>query len=149
MNKTNYQFFQEICQKTGWKCTAQRLAVFDVIHENYSHPGVDEVWMQVKTTLPSVTRESIYRILNEFSAHGIIRRLDHIESARYDGQVGPHGHFLCTQCGDIQDFPLSDAVPVPKDTISGDIEHLELRLTGVCGRCKQHQPKIKGVYHGK
>jgi Fe2+ or Zn2+ uptake regulation protein len=141
MNEEKYQCFQDICRKNSWKCTVQRLAVFDFIYENYSHPGVDEVWMQVKLTLPSVTRESVYRILNEFTSCGIIRRLDRIESARYDGQVGPHGHFLCTQCGDIQDFPLSETIPVPEKTISGDIEHLELRLTGVCGRCKQQKPE--------
>ncbi len=102
MNKAIYQHFQEICRK---QCTAQRLAVFEYVHDNYDHPDVDDVWRGVKGALPSVTRESIYRILNEFTDHGLLQRLDHVASARYDCQVGPHGHFLCTRCGQIQDFP--------------------------------------------
>ncbi len=137
MSAEHHEQFRKICRKIGWKCTAQRLAVFAFIHDNYTHPNVDGVWKTIQKTLPSVTRESIYRILNEFASHGIVHRLDPMDSARYDGQVGPHGHFLCTQCGDIQDFPLSKAISVPKQAGFGEVEHLELRLTGICRRCRK------------
>ena len=143
MNEAIYQRFQEICRQQRWKCTAQRLAVFAYVHDNDDHPDVDDVWREVKGTLPSVTRESIYRILNEFTDHGLLQRLDHVASARYDCQVGPHGHFLCTRCGQIQDFPLPEPIAVPSGTISGDVEHLELRLTGICERCRNPQTKTR------
>lgn len=143
MNEAIYQRFQEICRQQRWKCTAQRLAVFAYVHDNDDHPDVDDVWREVKGTLPSVTRESIYRILNEFTDRGLLRRLDHVTSARYDCQVGPHGHFLCTRCGQIQDFPLPEPVTVPRGDISGDVEHLELRLTGICKRCRKPQTKTR------
>ncbi len=141
MNKEIHQRFKEICRKNEWKCTPQRLAVYDFIYENYTHPDVDVVWGKVKAILPSVARESIYRILNEFAAHGLIHRLDHIDHARYDGQIGPHGHFLCTHCGEIQDFPFSDTAGVPNNDQFGDIEHLELRLTGICKHCRKQEPQ--------
>ena len=137
MKEDRYKIFQVICRQNGWRCTAQRLAVFDFVHENYAHPDVDEVWTHVQSSMPSVTRESVYRILNEFSSRGIVRRLDHIASARYDGQVGPHGHFFCVHCGGIQDFTLPTSVVVPQNAFSGEVEHLELRLTGVCASCRK------------
>jgi len=143
MNENQYKLFQVICRRNRWRCTAQRLAVFDFVHENYEHPDVDEVWKHVKAGLPTVTRESVYRILNEFSSRGIVRRLDLIERARYDGQVRPHGHFLCTHCGVIQDFAMPDSVAVPQNAFSGEVEHLELRVTGVCDRCKKKHKKPK------
>lgn len=139
MDQETYQRFLEVCRQNGWKCTSQRLAVYDCVYENYTHPSVDAVWQHVQVHLPSITRESIYRILNEFTSCGIIRRLDHIESARYDGQRGPHGHFICTRCNAIQDFVLPDNIHLPKNTIPGDVDHLELRVTGLCSICKTKQ----------
>ena len=139
MNKTRHQQFKEICREFGWKCTAQRLAVFSIVHENYSHPGVDDIWAEVRKTMPSVTRESVYRILTEFSGRGLVHRLDHIDTARYDWQVGPHGHFICTRCGAIQDFPLSKAIAVPPKAFDGDVDHMEIRLCGICSQCSKQK----------
>ena len=143
MKQETHQRFLEICRQQGWKCTSQRLSVYDFICENYTHPTVDVVWSHVKINMPSITRESIYRILNEFASCGIIHRLDHIESARYDGQTGPHGHFICTQCGVIQDFALPKTVAIPQNAFSGDVDHLELRVTGICSTCKNKPTKTK------
>lgn len=140
MNPAVHKQFREICRTFGWKCTAQRLAVFALVRENFTHPDVDKVWKAVQKSLPSVTRESIYRILNDFTDHGLLNRLDDIGSARYDWQVGSHGHFICTRCGDIQDFPLSQEAAIPPQVVDGEVKHLELRLTGLCRRCsKQRQ----------
>ena len=126
-----------ICQRNGWKCTSQRLAVYSFVDENYTHPGVDEVWQHVKKSLPTVTRESVYRILNEFAERGIIQRLDLIDSARYDCQTGPQGHFICEVCGEITDFAFPEGALSSADTPSGEVRHIELRLSGICGKCGQ------------
>lgn len=144
MNTAHHKEFKEICRENGWKCTAQRLAVFSLIRENYNHPHVDDVWQALRDALPSVTRESIYRILNEFTERGLLRRLDHIGSARYDWQVAPHGHFICTRCGNIQDFPLATPIEVPPQAVDGAVDHIELRLTGICKQCGKQQPNNQG-----
>lgn len=87
--------FRNICRKTGWKCTSQRLAVYGFLRGNHTHPDVDTVWGAVRNSLPTITRESVYRILNEFSEAGVIGRLDHIDNARYDSRVDAHGHLIC------------------------------------------------------
>ncbi len=127
--------FLKICRKTGWKCTSQRLAVYDFLHGNLMHPDVDAVWSAVRKTLPTITRESVYRILNEFSGQGIIRRLDHIDNARYDSRVGAHGHFICEKCGKISDFSWPEGTVIPREVLSEKVSHMEIRIVGVCGQC--------------
>lgn len=135
MNSQTQQTFQNICRSNGWKCTAQRLAVFGFVNENGTHPGVDDVWLHIQKGLPTITRESVYRILNEFADHGILQRLDHLDSARYDSRTGPHGHFICERCGKISDFTLQENLTLPATRIVGKIRHVELRVSGVCNDC--------------
>ncbi len=128
--------FMEICRKTGWKCTSQRLAVYDFLKDNFNHPDVDSVWQAVRRTLPAITRESVYRILNEFAENGIISRLDHIDNARYDYRTGPHGHFICEKCGKIMDFSWPEGAELPPGMANASVKHMEIRLVGVCRDCE-------------
>lgn len=131
-----YDEFQSICRHNGWKCTSQRAAVYEYIHNNYAHPSVDNVWVHVKQKLPAVTRESVYRILNEFAGRGIIQRLDHLDMARYDSRTEPQGHFICELCGEITDFDFPEAAITFTDSPCGEVRHVELRLSGLCSKCK-------------
>ena len=124
------------CHRFGWKCTPQRLAVYVSICGDRTHPDVDRVWGEVRDRLPTVTRESVYRILNEFSERGLVRRLDRVNTARYDADTTPHGHFICEKCGRITDFELTEnpAAFIPA-TPPGRIRHTELRCIGLCSDC--------------
>ncbi len=135
MINERHQELKEICRKNGLKCTPQRLAVYEFIHSNLSHPNVDTVWSAVRKNLPSVTRESIYRILNEFSNIGILNRLDQIERARYDSQTSLHGHFICEKCGNIFDFDLPEKKMLSHIPVPGKAHHWEYRVVGICEDC--------------
>jgi len=126
--------FPAYCRAHGLKCTAQRLAVFSVLQMNTDHPGVDAVWAAVRKTIPTITRESVYRILNEFADLGILVRLDALSSARYDTMTGSHAHFICESCGSITDYPLPADCTLPAG-MPKVRHHLELRVTGLCPRC--------------
>lgn len=127
--------FAEMCRRIGWKCTSQRLAVYEFLKGNLTHPDVDAVWAAVRESLPTITRESVYRILNEFAEKEIIRRLDHIDNARYDSRTNAHGHFICTKCGKITDFDWPEGAAIPTEAQPGTVIHMELRLVGLCREC--------------
>ena len=134
-NATIHSDFRKICRENGWKCTPQRLSVYVFVQGNLTHPDVDTVWEAVRDSLPSITRESVYRILNEFAEQGIIRRLDHIDNARYDSRTGLHGHFICRKCGRITDFDWPAGVEIPETARTGTVDHMEFRLIGLCREC--------------
>lgn len=126
--------FPAFCREHGLKCTAQRMAVFASVRAAMGHPSVDETWEDVKKTVPTITRESVYRILNEFAAVDLVGRLDAFPSARYDRNTAPHVHFICEACGHVYDYPMPEGVVLPA-AMKGERHHLELRVTGICEAC--------------
>ena len=68
---------------------------------------------------------------------GVIQKLNHLDSARYDCQTGPQGHFICEICGEITDFAFPEGALAPAESPCGEVRHIELRLSGVCGKCRQ------------
>lgn len=135
MNETERNKFLALCREHGLKGTSQRLAVYDCVRSNHTHPNVDEVWAHCRKSVPRITRESVYRILNEFSDLGLLNRIDHIVRARYDIRTGPHGHYICERCDKIVDFDLSDEAAPHVRAFAGEVRQVELRITGVCDEC--------------
>ncbi len=129
--------FRQICKANHWKCTPQRLAVYNYMHNNTCHPSVDDVWNFARQSISSITRESVYRILNEFSDAGILYRMDKIESAHYDSQTMPHGHLVCEKCGKVKDFCFTELPPLPAGIPQESILHIELRLAWICPACEK------------
>ncbi|MGN0846959.1 MAG: Fur family transcriptional regulator [Kiritimatiellia bacterium] len=128
--------FPAFCRERGLKCTAQRHAVFAAIRRSTSHPSVDGTWAAVRKKVPSITRDSVYRILNEFSSVGLISRMDALSAARYDTCLAPHAHFICEVCGSVTDYPLPESLAIPAG-MPPDHRHVELRVSGVCNACRK------------
>lgn len=132
--------FSAMCREHGWKRTVQRRAVFGFLSGNREHPTVDAVWRGVRTPLPDISLDSVYRILNEFADAGVIRRIDAVKITRYDADTGPHAHFLCSQCGRMLDFTLRQ--PLPADECCrefGRVDSIEITVRGVCRLCLEKQ----------
>lgn len=71
----------------------------------------------------------------EFSDRGIIYRMDKIVNARFDGIARNHGHFICRECGAIQDYELPQDLPEPDNNPGFQADHVELRISGMCAEC--------------
>ncbi len=136
-NSDNDQLFQQICREHGWKRTAQRRAVFNCLCGNRAHPSVETVWRSVRETMPDVSLDSVYRILDDFHGAGLIRRLEGAKIIRYDADTGSHDHFVCQQCGTMYDFSFLEADRVSELCGAfGDVTAVELVVRGVCASCR-------------
>lgn len=140
INDIKEEDFPKFCHEHGLKCTAQRLSIFSMLRGDRAHPSVDQVWKKIKKQIPTITRDSVYRILNEFAELGLIARLDALSAARYDTWNGPHAHFVCERCGTIIDYPLPRDIELP-EAMPKERHHLELRVTGLCDKCRKQKTK--------
>ena len=132
MNRKIQEEYREICRANGWRCTHQRFVLYSFMHGNKCHPSVDEAWTAVRKEIPSITRESVFRILCEFAERGLIARIDNLSSARFDSNPKPHGHFICKECGAIFDFDLPRGFNVSPALKGATVSTLEVRVTGLC-----------------
>ena len=130
--------FPALCKTIGLKQTRQRQAVYRLLAGVDSHPCPEDVYQRIRTELPGISLATVYKILDLFHRHGFVRRVStEGQVARYDANVGPHHHLVCSGCGSIQDveaerLPLKGAhAPDPGFRVS----HLEVLFHGLCADC--------------
>ncbi len=131
-------FFKVLCRNNNWKCTPQRRVIFSFLTGNCTHPTAETIWTEAKKQLPSISRDSVYRILDDFSAVGVVRRLESGRAVRYDPDSRPHDHFVCTRCGTLFDFDHLAVEPVVQAAERfGVVEAVDLTVRGICRKCLQ------------
>jgi Fe2+ or Zn2+ uptake regulation protein len=118
----------------GRKVTPQREAVFRVLAGNEGHPTAESVHAAVTAELPMVSLRTVYQVLNDLTELGEIQAIDvGTGSVRFDPNVDPHHHLVCTVCGRVRDVP---ARPVPTVEVGGFVvERAEIVFRGRCDTC--------------
>lgn len=132
--------FYALCKAQDWKCTIQRRAVFNFIAENMKHPSVEEVCAAVRKTVPNISTDSVYRILNDFASTGFLLRLEGCGKSHFDPNTDEHDHFYCLRCGRVYDLS-GEGRRIPKDRYEsfGEVQFCEVRVTGTCRNCLDSQ----------
>ncbi len=84
--------------------TVQKEQVYFAVMQLLNHPTADEVYEKVKSGFPTISRATVYRILNQMSDNGDLVRINIPGGAnRYDGKTQPHCHARCVKCGRVFD----------------------------------------------
>ena len=126
-------------RKSGVKLTHQRLEIFRAIAARADHPGADTVFQAVKTRLPTVSLDTVYRTLWLLHDLGLVTTLGpRREGVRFDPNLDRHHHYVCVRCGLVQDFESSRlaALRVPPSVGNfGSVEQVQVEVRGLCRRC--------------
>lgn len=132
---------EELCRQRGVPLTVQRRVVLDVMLDEHSHPTADQVYEQVRRRIPSISRTTVYRILDTLVQLDLVTRICHPGSAvRYDPQTERHHHLICLECESIIDLPDDrlDRIALPDVSEHGfEIRDYHIHLRGVCARCRR------------
>ena len=128
-------------ERTG-KHFRKRDAILNCVRCTTTHPSAEWVYENVRTQIPDISLATVYRNLSLFKEQGLIRSLGTVNGVeRFDGNTEPHVHFICTQCGGVQDLP---EISVPEELNSavarssgGRVESCQLSFTGICGECRK------------
>jgi len=132
--------FAETCRRRGLKITHQRTEVFRELAASNEHPDAETVYQGVRRRIPSISRDTVYRTLATLEAEGLVRKAEtYTGSVRYDANTKPHHHFVCVQCGQVQDF-YSEALnrlPMPRSVAAlGTVESAHVQVRGICATCR-------------
>ncbi|HUJ76881.1 MAG TPA: transcriptional repressor, partial [bacterium] len=111
--------FPDLCRRAGLKVTQQRLAVYGMLVSTDCHPTPEDVYSALRAKLPSLSLGTVYKTLDQFQRHGFLRKVStEGQAARYDANVGPHHHLVCSGCGTIQDVQVQeDAMGQPGEAL--------------------------------
>jgi len=120
----------------------QRRTILETLLRRHDHPTAEQIYESVKDHIPQLSRTTVYRVLDAFAELGLVRRLDHTGSARFDGNVRRHHHLVCTRCRriiDLEDQRL-DRLPLPHRTIEGfEVDDFSIHFSGTCADCRERK----------
>lgn len=118
--------------------TLQKQIVQEKLAELGNHPTADEVVARVQESYPTISRATVYRILNKLADSGEALRVRINNGAdHFDHQTFSHYHVHCSICGKVADveMPMEELVSLLRDTSGYRISGYSLQFDGVCPMC--------------
>jgi len=121
----------------GLRCTPQRYAVMAFLVECNRHPTAAEIFAAVNRVDPRSSRATTYNNLRDLVQAGLVREVA-VEgrAARFDAKGMPHHHFICDQCGNVEDIEWYELPrPAPRALGKRVLRECELIFRGLCTKC--------------
>jgi Fur family ferric uptake transcriptional regulator len=128
----------------GYKLTAQRLAILEVIQEGSEHLTPEEVLQRGCRIYPGLGLTTVYRTLELLSELGFVRRVHLGKGCHAYARVKERGghHLVCQSCHRVVDFPcfgLGELVEEMGRRTGFTVESHLLELAGLCPKCQEHR----------
>jgi Fur family transcriptional regulator, peroxide stress response regulator len=124
------------CREAGMSVTPQRIAIYRALLEANDHPNPEAIYRRVRTTMPSLSLATIYKTLDALARLGLVSELIG-NSRRYDANVDPHHHLVCTRCDRVTDYydPAFDRIPLPSRLAGFRARRVSVHFHGLCANC--------------
>ena len=128
------------------RMTKQRRLVMEAIKNTNIHPTAEQVYQLISRENPDISLATVYRNLNLLvEQEDVVRITTPDDTVHFDGNVSPHYHALCQDCGSIVDVYLQveEGFFAQVEEECGFLTHShELILYGTCAVC-QYKTKEK------
>ena len=125
----------QLIHQRGGKVTPQRLAIYQALVGDTTHPTAEAMYERIRETMPTVSLATVYKTLNELVAMGELRRFDVNGISHFDPRTDPHAEVVCLECDAVMDVPFA-AVPVPPSVPGFQIVGQTQTFYGYCERCR-------------
>ena len=133
--------FEQACRERGLPITTQRKTIFEMILDRADHPTADQVYDQVRERIHTISRTTVYRILDTLVELGWITKICHPGSAaRFDPRIHQHHHLVCLHCEKIIDVDEKRLNGVAWPDVRGygfEIRDYHIHFRGVCAACRR------------
>lgn len=133
------------CQAAGLAVTPQRLAIFRALAATDTHPSAEDLHGAVRRAMPTLSLATVYKTLDTLAAVGAVRPVSRLGARRWDANLAPHHHLLCTGCGAVTDVvePRLDAVARPAAAVAARHDFAAaghaVEIFGRCAGCRRRR----------
>ncbi|MGO8761588.1 MAG: Fur family transcriptional regulator [Desulfobaccales bacterium] len=136
-------FFQWLTRE-GVRPTTIRLTILEILGDSSRALRAQEIMEGIRSRR-RVNKVTVYRILEDFTQRGMVRRLS------LEGRVShyelackhrpPHPHFQCHTCREVQCLdpaPLTHVWTELQVPVGNRADHIDIRVGGLCHKCREN-----------
>jgi Fur family peroxide stress response transcriptional regulator len=125
------------------KLTPQRLAILEYLEENEGHPSASDIYRAVQQRFPTMSFATVYNTLKALKQRETLLELTiDPDKKRFDPNVGPHHHLICTECRKIIDIDSVFELGLTDRQKNGfEITGNHIDFYGVCPQCMKRKGK--------
>jgi Fur family peroxide stress response transcriptional regulator len=131
------------CREAGLAVTPQRLAIFRRLAATDRHPSAEELHAAVRRGMPTLSLATVYKTLDTLAGIGTVRPVSRLGArGRWDANLGPHHHLVCTVCGAVTDVtePRLEAAARPARAVAArhgfEAAGHSVEIFGRCAACR-------------
>ena len=137
MARLHRQTVENMAGSSGLKMTPQRRAIIEYLQSAMNHPTADEVLTAVNETFPMTSRATVYNTLNWLKGAGMVMEVFEGGIVRYDPNTSDHHHFVCRDCGKVEDIECESISTLEICSLPGNpkIENYQITVRGLCSVC--------------
>lgn len=119
----------------------QRELIENILANRCDHPTAEEIYISAREIEPNISLGTVYRNLKVLADRQKVLTLETVDKKiHYDGDIRPHSHFLCNECGRIYDLMVRESVPLELTENGFTVIEVKSVYYGKCPECKN---KIK------
>jgi Fur family transcriptional regulator, peroxide stress response regulator len=132
----------------GFRPTAQRELVYNLLLAQRDHPTAEKVFLRAKKAMPDISMATVYNCLEALVKAGLVREVIFDRGAmRYCPNMNDHFHFHCTVCGQIVDIDF-EAVKMGLQLPRGfQPDNYEILIHGTCPGCAGRKTTCKDLVY--
>ena len=128
------------------KHSRKRDAILACVRATDCHPTAEWVYQQLKPSIPDLSLGTVYRNLALFREEGLIDSIGETDGAeRFDGNLTPHAHVICSCCGAVIDcFEVrlpSSVFDAASEETHARIDGCKLVFSGLCESCQNRSKR--------
>jgi len=84
----------------------QKGFILNILEHTEIHYSIEEIHKKLMDVVPKISLMTIYRNINKLVKTGAILKFHVNHVAHYCGNIDPHHHLHCIDCGKINDIPV-------------------------------------------
>ncbi|MFR6312771.1 transcriptional repressor [Anaerofustis stercorihominis] len=125
--------------------TVQKKIIFNTLKSMKEHPSAQEVYEKVHEKHSTISRATVFRVLNNLASLGHLNRLRMPDMPDlYDYKTTGHYHIKCRECNDIKNVEVEFIKDIDKEVENGSgykILNHNLVFEGICPNCQKDMDK--------
>lgn len=137
------EFDRELSERLatrGFRFTAQRRHVYDVLLQKLDHPTAEDVFTRVKRQMPDISHATVYNCLDALVECGLVRQVQlQRGAARFCPNMEEHCHYYCDECGAVFDVSLPAGAASMPGPSGFKVDHYDIAVHGHCAECAERR----------